>query len=80
LINRLLVATDERTRRLLAGFVAKHLVGGVSQTALITGLDRKTIAKGVRELGDKDFPTAPSDRVRRVGGGRRRVEAKRPGL
>jgi len=77
LINRLLAAGNERVRRLFAGFIAEHVVGGVSQAARVTGLDRKTIAKGGRELRTT---SGAEERVRRPGGGRRRVEIDHPGL
>ena len=50
-ITRLVADADERTRRLLAGFLAQqHGRGGISLLALITGLDRNTVASGRREL------------------------------
>ena len=76
LLNRLLASGNERVRRLFAGFVAEHVAGGVSQTARITGLDRKTIAKGIREMRKASGPDEP---VRRAGGGRKRVEIRHPG-
>ena len=74
-INRLVAATDERTRRLLVGFLArKHGHGGITHFAQITGLDPNTIARGQREL-QRIRPTS-SHRVRRSGAGRPRVEKK----
>ena len=76
-INRLLASSDERIRRLFAGFLSEQMgAGGVSQLARITGLDRKTIAKGRRELHDRDF--TDTWRVRRCGGGRKTVEMQNP--
>jgi len=67
-LNRLIAAADERTRRLLAGFLARqHGRGGIALLARITGLDRNTIARGRRELRQ---PSKPSGRIRRPGGGR----------
>ncbi len=83
-INRLLAISNERVRRLLAGFLAEQIGrGGVSALARVSGLDRKTIARGCRELHDIEFPSpsgpgAFSSRVRRPGGGRKRVEAQHP--
>jgi hypothetical protein len=72
--NRLLAAADERTRRLLAGFLARqHGQGGITRLASITGLDRNTIARGRRELRQ---PCRSSGHVRRPGAGRPRVEKK----
>ncbi len=83
-LNRLLAVSDERMRRLLVGFLAEQIGrGGISELARVSGLDRKTIAKGCRELRDIEvmppgaYPV--SARVRRVGAERRRVEAKYPG-
>jgi ribosomal protein L44E len=73
-LNRLLAATDERTRRLLAGFLARqHGRGGICLLARISGLDRNTVARGKRELRR---PEGLSGRVRRPGGGGQRVEKK----
>lgn len=77
-INRLLAAADERMRRLLAGLLAsKFGRGGIQQLARITGLHRNTVALGKRELRQKRVFS--SQRVRRSGAGRKRLEAKRPG-
>jgi ribosomal protein L44E len=76
-LNRLIAAADERTRRLLAGFLARqHGRGGITLLARITGLDRNTIACGRRELRQ---PVRSSGRIRRLGAGRRRVEKKAQG-
>lgn len=73
-LNRLLAACDERTRRLLAGFLARqHGRGGITRLARITGLDRNTVASGRRELRQ---PFRASGRVRRPGAGGQRVEKK----
>ena len=74
-INRLVAATDERTRRLLVGFLARqHGRGGLTLLAQVTGLDRNTIARGQRELR-RGHPRPPH-RVRRPGAGRPRAEKK----
>ena len=76
-INRLVAATDERTRRLLVGFLARqHGRGGNTLLARITGLDRHTISRGQHELQRLGRPQ--SGRVRRAGAGRPRVEKKVP--
>jgi hypothetical protein len=77
-INRLVAATDERSRRLLVGFLAlQHGRGGIALLAQITGLDRHTIARGLREL-PRSGRQQPG-RVRRPGAGRPRAEKKVPG-
>jgi hypothetical protein len=76
-INRIIACTDERRRRLVAGFLARlYGHGGIIGLARITGLDRNTIARGRRELDQAD--SLPPGRVRRPGAGPKRVEARRP--
>jgi hypothetical protein len=76
-INRIIACTDERSRRLVAGFLARlYGHGGITRLARITGLDRNTIARGRRELDQADV--LPPNRVRRPGGGPKRVEDRRP--
>jgi hypothetical protein len=73
-LNRLVAASDERTRRLVAGFLARqHGRGGIALLARITGLDRDTVARGRRELRQ---PFRSSGRIRRPGAGGQRVEKK----
>jgi hypothetical protein len=73
-LNRLSAASDERTRRLLAGFLARqHGKGGNTLLARITGLDRNTVARGRRELRQ---PFRSSGRIRQPGAGGQRVEKK----
>jgi hypothetical protein len=73
-LNRLIAASEERTRRLLAGFLARqHGRGGITLFARITGLDRNTVARGRRELRQ---PFRSSGRIRRPGAGGQRVEKK----
>jgi len=75
-LNRLIAAADERTRRLLAGFLARqHGKGGIALLARITGLDRDTVARGRCELRQ---PLRSSGRIRRSGAGGQRVEKKVP--
>jgi hypothetical protein len=73
-LNRLIAASDERTRRLLAGFRARqHGRGGITLLARITGLDRDTVARGRRELRQ---PFRWPRRIRLPGAGGRRIEKK----
>jgi hypothetical protein len=76
-INRLVACSDERSRRLIVGFLAqRHGRGGIALLERITGLDRNTIARGRRELDRPD--TLPPGRVRRPGAGPKRVEIRSP--
>jgi DNA-binding phage protein len=74
-INRVMAELDERSRRLFAGILARQCGhGGIQQVAEITGLSRMTIRRGLRE--SERGQAEVSDRVRRPGGGRKRVEKK----
>ena len=76
-INSVLGTLDERSRRHFAGLLASdHGHGGVTLLAQVTGLSRTTILRGQRELED-GLPPGPG-RIRRPGGGRPRLEKKRP--
>lgn len=66
---------DERQRRLYAGLESlKTGRGGDSRIAELLGLDVATVARGRRELLDRDVAI---ERVRRPGGGRTSLEKKR---
>lgn len=67
---------DEQQRRLYAGLESLKLGrGGDHQIAEFLQLDPHTVAKGRRQLMAQDVEV---DRVRKVGGGRKPVEKKRP--
>lgn len=72
---------DERTRRVLAAAEAKAAGhGGISQVSRATGVSRGTIHAGLRDIATaSDQPVVP-DRIRRVGGGRKRADVKDPDL
>jgi hypothetical protein len=66
---------DEKQRRLYAGLESIKLGhGGDKKIAQLFGLDMHTVAKGRQELWSGKIET---DRVRRVGGGRKKLEKKR---
>jgi hypothetical protein len=70
---------DERTRRLMAAGEAQALGrGGVSQISRTCGLSRKAISKGLREIASGTAP--PAGRIRRTGGGRKKITDHDPGL
>ena len=82
--ERLFPAMNERMRRRWAATEALSLGwGGVTTVARATGLTRKTIHSGIRELeaeaGDPSA-TLPPDRVRRAGGGRKPITQAQPKL
>lgn len=76
-INRVMGELREKDRRRLAGLLAGDIGrGGIQRLAEITGLSRGTIRRGAREIA---VATAGSGRrMRRQGGGRKRLEKKRP--
>lgn len=74
-LNDLLTLLDEKSRRLVAGALAKqHGRGGMVLLAHITGMSRMTIRRGLRELAQPELGS--SARSRRPGGGRPRAEKK----
>jgi hypothetical protein len=55
--------------------------GGISRLSALTGLSRTTITKAVEELASGGKLVSPGEgRVRRVGGGRKKVEGVDPGV
>ncbi|MGH9669055.1 MAG: ISAzo13 family transposase, partial [Terriglobales bacterium] len=73
---------DERAQRWWAASEALvHGRGGVTVVHEATGMSRSTIRAGVREMARKAGAEAlPRGRLRRPGGGRKRVTEKQPGL
>jgi hypothetical protein len=66
---------DEKQRRLFAGLESLKLgAGGDRRIADLLGLDPSTVRRGRQELLSRDFE---KNRVRKPGGGRKRVEKKR---
>jgi hypothetical protein len=67
---------DEKQRRLYAGLESLKLgYGGDRWIGEFIGMDPQTVAKGRRELLEQDLE---ADRIRKAGGGRKRVERERP--
>jgi hypothetical protein len=70
---------DERSRRLVLGMVARAAGGGgTGAVARLTGASWQTVADGVAEL--ESGQVAPGGRVRRAGGGRKKLAETDPGL
>jgi len=66
---------NERTRRLVAASEAMTLGwGGISAVSRATGLSRQVISQGIKELKEKK--EADAGRIRRSGGGRKRLVSK----
>lgn len=70
---------NERTRRLLAASEAVAIGwGGISIVSRATGLSRKAISQGIKELQGEQ--PATEGRIRRKGGGRKTTVSKDPSL
>ena len=54
--------------------------GGITMVAKATGLSRTTIHTGIRELNDTAAVPVAAGRIRREGGGRKKLVEKDPGL
>ncbi|EQD43265.1 Rhodopirellula transposase family protein [mine drainage metagenome] len=78
--QRLSRVMNERSRRIWAATEARAIGwGGVSRVARATGMARNTIAAGLRELKRRGR-AHQWERVRRPGGGRKRLTEQQPQL
>jgi len=78
-LKELLPVLDEKARRLVLGAVARAAGdGGIGAVAKAAGASWQTVADGAAELAAEDV--APPGRVRRPGGGRKRLAETDPGL
>ncbi len=75
---------DERMRRLVAAAESASIgYGGVSLVARATGVSRRAITEGMKELSQQKVsgePVLSQSRIRRKGAGRKRTVDKDPGL
>jgi hypothetical protein len=75
---------DERMRRLVAAAESAAIgYGGVSVVARATGVSRRAITEGMKELSQQKVSREPlpsQSRIRRKGGGRKRTVDKDPTL
>src|SRR5437764_6617719 len=70
---------NEKQQRYYAGRFAKaYGFGGVTAFARATGMNRDTINQGIKELESGN--TLQGDRIRRPGGGRKKLEEHQLGL
>jgi len=75
----LVTIVDERVRRLLVAAEAECLgYGGISVVSRETGVSRRSIAEGIKEL--KQPEKLPKGRIRRKGAGRKKTIEKDPTL
>jgi hypothetical protein len=76
--ERVAAMLDERARRAVAASEALSVGrGGIALVARATGLSRKAITLGGRELRGA-VPLAAAGHIRRAGGGRKPLEAQDP--
>jgi transposase len=69
---------DERQRRLLAAAEARSLgYGGIRRVSRASGISHAAIQRALKEL---DAPPLPPGRVRRPGGGRKKLRDKEPAI
>lgn len=77
-------ALNERARRLFAASEALvYGYGGIATVSRATGIARKTIGKGLKELKEIEAGQEPDEmkgRIRRPGGGRKKATEKDPTL
>ena len=72
-------ALDERGRRRWAAAEASsHGRGGMAAVVRATGISESTVRRGLAEVRSGD--QAPVGRVRRAGGGRKRISEREPGV
>src|SRR6266568_873862 len=70
---------NERSRRLVAASEAVAIGwGGISAVSRATGLSRKAISHGIKELQERG--EGSEGRIRRIGGGRKTTVSKEPSL
>lgn len=80
MLKRLLGALDEGQKRWFVGREALLLGrGGISQMCRATGLSKPTVQRGIKELRSRKALRG-NQRVRRVGGGRKKAEQVDPAL
>jgi hypothetical protein len=72
---------DERMRREWAATEAEALGrGGIAAVSQATGISRPTIAAGIRQARQTADEAVPAGRIRRAGGGRKRITHRDPTL
>ena len=75
----LLPHLNERQRRILVATEAKEWGhGGIQCLSEITGISRPTIYRGLRDVEEAEI--LPPERIRKEGGGRKRIAAKEPDI
>ena len=72
---------DERQQRLLAAKLARAFGhGGIVKVAEVSGITRQAVARGITELEVDDHPALENGRIRKPGGGRKKLIEQHPNL
>ncbi len=81
-LSAVLPHLNEKQRRILIAAEACNLgYGGIAKLSKITGVSRPTIHRGIKDLNEaKGQETASLSRVRKKGGGRKKLIDKFPGI
>ncbi len=80
-MKRFYETLSEKDRRRYAGVEALKLGhGGITYISQLLGCDRNTVAQGVEEVTGLPPDSQPENRVRQVGGGRKRIEMTYPDM
>jgi len=80
-MKRFYATLSEKDRRRYAGVEALKLGhGGIGYISQVLGCDRKTVSQGVQEVTGLAQDSHQESRVRRAGGGRKRIEATYPDI
>ena len=79
-MKRFYATLSEKDRRRYAGIEAMKLGhGGISYISQLLECDRDTVVQGMEEVTGLPIDSQPENRVRQVGGGRKRVEVTHKG-
>jgi transposase len=74
-IKEMLPLLNEKQKRLFLAIEAKSIgYGGISQISKISGISRVTITQGIKELEEKSSEAMNTERIRKKGGGRNKIE------
>jgi hypothetical protein len=80
-MKRFYATLSEKNRRRYAGVEALKLGhGGITYISHLLDCDRNTVAQGMTEVTNLSPDSQPETRVRRVGGGRKRIEVIYPDI
>ena len=70
---------NEKQKRLILGAEAKSIgYGGVAKVSRATGLSRRAISEGIKELDNSE--SSLNSRIRKIGGGRKKEIEKKTGV